>query len=80
MLNKLQAIIKNMIIVVYCLARSSVGVRMLRAGQASPRQRGEDPQRGPTLSSGLATPPGRGSGSGGPGSLLKGVRGPREVQ
>ena len=27
MLNKLQAIIKNMIIMVYCLARSKVGVR-----------------------------------------------------
>ena len=65
MLNKLQAIIKNVIIAVYCLARSSVGVRMLRAGQALLRQRVEDPQRGSALSSGLVTPPGGGGGSGG---------------
>lgn len=46
MLNKLQAIIKNMIIMVYCFVRSLVGVLVLRAGQAFLIQRGEDPQRG----------------------------------
>lgn len=48
MLNKLQAIIKNVIIMVYYLARYLVGVLVLRAGQASLMQRGEDPPEGPT--------------------------------
>lgn len=54
MLNKLQAIIKNMIITFYCLARSSVGVLVLRAGQSSLMLRDEDPQKGSTLIPGLS--------------------------
>ena len=78
MLNKLQAIIKNMIITVYCLARSAVGVLVLRASQASRIQRSEDPQRGSALISGLVTPlRGRG-GSGGGGILPKEDRDPGE--
>lgn len=80
MLNKLQAIIKNMIITVYCLARSSVGVLVLRASQASLIQRGEDPQRGSTLVPGLVTPHSGGGGSGGQGTLLKEDGGLGEVQ
>lgn len=73
MLNKLQAIIKNVIILIHCLAGSSVGVRRLRTVQASPRQRGEDPQRRPP--SGLVTPPRKGGGSVGPRDTMKGDRG-----
>lgn len=47
MLNKLQAIIKNMIIMVYCLARPSVGVRVLRSGQASLIGGLKTPREGP---------------------------------
>lgn len=65
MLNKLQAIIKNMIITVYCIARSAVGVLVLRASQTSQIQRSEDPQRGSALISGLVTPLRGGGGSGG---------------
>lgn len=55
MLNKLQAIIKNMIITVYCLARSLVGVLMLRASPASLMLRGEEPQKGSALLPGPVT-------------------------
>lgn len=64
MLNKLQAIIKNVIIMVYYLSRYLVDVLVLRAGQASLMQRGEDPPRGSNLCSGLVTPPRGGGGSG----------------
>lgn len=78
MLNKLQAIIKNMIITVYCIARSVVGVLVLRASQASQIQTSEDPQRGSALISGLVTPHRGGGGSGGGGILLKEDRNPGE--
>lgn len=80
MLNKLQAIIKNMIIMVYCLARSLVGVLVLGAGQASLKRRGEDPQKGSALLPGLVTPHWGGGGHGGGGALLKEDRGLAEVQ
>lgn len=80
MLNKLQAIIKNMIITVYCLTRSVVGVLGLRAGQASRLQRGEDPQRGSAFVFGLVIPPRGGGGHGGQGTLPKQDRDPGEGQ
>lgn len=59
MLNKLQAIIKNVIIEVYCLTWSSVGVPVLRAGRASVKQKeGRDPKRGSTCFPSLVTPSG----------------------
>lgn len=60
-----------MIIAVYCLTGSPVGVLVLRAAQASLIQRGKGPQRGSPLSSGLVTPPRGGDGSEGQGILLK---------
>lgn len=75
MLNKLQAIIKNTIITVYCLAGSSVGVLVLRASQAS-LMRCSSHSGGSPLNSALVTPWRGGGGSGGRETLVKEDRGP----